>query len=182
MLSSSIRNPSIRKVRPGTVAGLALALLATVLLGCEEAPPLGRTDVGQRLDTAAVRTAILGTMDVQVEAWNAGDVEAFMEGYARTDSLRFASGGNVRRGWQAALDGYRRRYPDREAMGTLRFDSLDVRPLSPRHALVFGRWHLQRADDAPNGLFTLLFERRAGANGETAWRIVHDHTSTATGP
>lgn len=118
--------------------------------------------------------AIRAVLDAQVAAWNRGSLRGFMEGYARTDSLRFVSGGNVRMGWQAALDGYERGYPDAEAMGTLRFDSLDVQVLAPDWAVVFGRWRLQRADDAPNGLFTLLFHRRP-----EGWRIVHDHTSSA---
>lgn len=118
-------------------------------------------------------TAIRAVLDAQVEAWNQGSVRAFMDGYARTDSLRFASGGTVRRGWQAALDGYERGYPDAAAMGTLRFDSLDVQVLAPEWAVVFGRWHLQRAEDAPNGLFTLIFNKRPDG-----WRIVHDHTSS----
>ncbi len=117
--------------------------------------------------------AIRAVLDAQVAAWNRGSVRAFMDGYARTDSLRFASGGNVRTGWQTTLEGYERSYPDAAAMGTLRFDSLDVRVLSPQWAEVFGRWRLERADDAPNGLFTLLFEKRA-----EGWRIVHDHTSS----
>lgn len=118
--------------------------------------------------------AIRAVLGAQVEAWNRGSVRAFMEGYVQTDSLRFASGGNVRTGWQTTLDAYERGYPDGAAMGTLRFDSLDVQVLAPRWAVVFGRWRLDRAEDAPNGLFTLLFEKRP-----EGWRIVHDHTSSS---
>lgn len=118
--------------------------------------------------------AIRAVLDAQVAAWNQGSLRGFMDGYAQTDSLRFASGGTVRRGWRAALDGYERGYPNVEAMGTLRFDSLDVQVLAPAWAVVFGRWHLQRAEDAPSGLFTLVFHRRP-----EGWRIVHDHTSAA---
>jgi ketosteroid isomerase-like protein len=147
-------------------------LLLTLGLGlgaCGSAPPaaLSERDPGA---TEAIRAVL----DAQVAAWNRGSLRGFMDGYARTDSLRFASGGTVRRGWQAALDGYVRGYPDKEAMGTLRFDSLDVQVLSPSWAVVFGRWRLQRAADAPNGLFTLLFHKRPDG-----WRIVHDHTSAA---
>ena len=41
----------------------------------------------------------------------------------------------------------------------------------------FGRWRLERAQDAPSGLFTLLFRRTSAG-----WRIVHDHTSAAELP
>lgn len=118
--------------------------------------------------------AVHAVLAAQVAAWNEGSLRGFMDGYARTDTLRFASGGSVRRGWQAALSGYERGYPDRSAMGTLRFDSLDVLGIAPDWAVVFGRWRLEREADAPNGLFTLVLNRRP-----EGWRIVHDHTSSA---
>lgn len=125
-------------------------------------------------DDETARAAIRAVLHAQVDAWNRGEVEAFMEGYARTDSLRFASGGTVHRGWEAALARYRRAYPDRAAMGTLAFRQLDIRVLTSSTALVFGAWQLTRADDAPHGLFTLVFRRYP-----EGWRIVHDHTSSA---
>jgi ketosteroid isomerase-like protein len=146
----------------------ALLAAAAALGACASTSP-----EGAGTDGPASERAIRAVLDAQVDAWNRGSVRGFMEGYARTDSLRFASGGTVRRGWQAALDGYERGYPDADAMGTLRFDSLDVRVIAPEWAVVFGRWRLQRAEDAPNGLFTLLFHQRA-----EGWRIVHDHTSS----
>ncbi len=148
----------------------APALLALLVAGCAALNPEPRALPEATPDADAIR-AVLGA---QVDAWNAGSVRGFMEGYAQTDSLRFASGGNVRAGWQAALDAYERGYPDRAAMGTLRFDSLDVRLLAPTWAVVFGQWHLQREDDEPNGLFTLLFQKRP-----EGWRVLHDHTSSS---
>ena len=145
-----------------------LVTLAAALAGCAASGP----SVGR--DAAADEAAIRAVLAAQQDAWNAGSVRAFMDGYAQTDSLRFASGGNVRLGWQATLEAYERGYPDRSAMGTLAFSDLDVRVLSPGWAVVFGRWRLDRADDAPSGLFTLLFERRP-----EGWRVVHDHTSSA---
>lgn len=127
----------------------------------------------------AARAAIRAVLDGQVAAWNRGDVPGFMEGYWRSDSLRFASGGTIRRGWQATLDGYRRGYPDRAAMGTLAFADLDVAVLAPDAAQVFGRWALTRdaAHPPASGLFTLTFRRFA-----EGWRIVADHTSSASSP
>ena len=110
----------------------------------------------------------------QAEAWNKGDIDAFMEGYAKIAGLRFASGGTVTYGWQETLDRYKERYPDRAAMGTLQFSGLDITILSPDAALVFGRWRLKTAKGEPNGLFTLLFRKTA-----VGWRIIADHTSAA---
>lgn len=101
-----------------------------------------------------------------------------MEGYARTDSLRFASGSTVQRGWKTTLERYYRRYPDRSAMGTLAFTDLEIKLLSPQWAMAFGAWHLQREGDYEDvgGLFTLILQH----NDATGWQILYDHTSTET--
>ncbi len=112
----------------------------------------------------------------QAAAWNRGDIDAFMEGYAKTAELRFASGAVVTRGWQETLARYKKRYADRAAMGTLTFSDLDVTTLAPDAALVFGHWRLKNDKGEPNGLFTLLFRKT-----DAGWRIVADHTSAAGG-
>ena len=83
----------------------------------------------------------------------------------------------VERGWQAVRDRYRRRYPDRAAMGHLTFSNLEITVLAPRAALVFGRWRLQRAKDHPGGVFTLVFRKFP-----EGWKIINDHTSVVVGP
>jgi ketosteroid isomerase-like protein len=118
--------------------------------------------------------AIRKILQVQADAWNRGDIDAFMQTYAQVDSLRFASGGNVTYGWQPTLERYKQRYPDRAAMGTLAFSELTVTELAADAALVFGHWQLMRAHDAPHGLFTLLVRRTPGG-----WKIFADHTSSA---
>lgn len=163
---------------PKRISRAAVWLLAGALLAAAGCAGEEESAGGAPEARAAVR-AIRRVLDAQVAAWNRGDIEDFMQGYAHTDSLRFASGGEVRLGWQAALSSYRTGYPDREAMGTLAFSDLDIEVLSADRALVFGRWRLQRAADTPHGLFTLIFARRPTAAGDTAWRIVHDHTSAA---
>ena len=110
----------------------------------------------------------------QAQAWNDGDIPKFMEYYWKSDQLTFSSGGKTTRGWAATLASYQRRYATREKMGRLRFDHLEIIPLGAVAALVLGRWHLQRADDAPHGNFSLVFRRI-----DNQWRIVHDHTSLA---
>jgi len=110
----------------------------------------------------------------QQEAWNRGDIDGFMNGYARSPSTVFVSGDEVRRGWETVRDRYRQKYSDHEKMGTLIFSDVDITPLSADAAVVLGRWRLKRANDEPHGRFTLVFKRLA-----EGWRIVHDHTSAA---
>ena len=117
-------------------------------------------------------SAIHEVLQMQQDAWNAGDIETFMQGYLNSDSLRFAGAGGEIRGWQSTLERYQRVYPDRAAMGTLTFDLREIRILGDKHAMVFGAYALDRENDQPTGLFTLILEYT-----EEGWRIVHDHTS-----
>ena len=117
---------------------------------------------------------IQSVVTAQQDAWNRGDIEAFMNGYARSASTVFVSEDEVERGWETVRDRYRVKYSDRAKMGTLSFSELEVTMLSPDAAVVLGRWRLKRANDEPHGRFTLIFKRLP-----EGWRIVHDHTSAA---
>jgi beta-aspartyl-peptidase (threonine type) len=125
-------------------------------------------------DAAAGIKAVLG---VQAEAWNAGDIDRFMDYYWKSDELTFSAGGQTTRGWQNTLDRYRQRYPTIEKMGRLSFDQLEIQPLGDAAALVLGRWHLARDSDALDGNFSLIVRKMDGR-----WLIVHDHTSRAEKP
>ncbi len=119
-------------------------------------------------------------LESQQQAWNRGDVDAFMNGYAHgrrqsgSDSTVFVSEDKVTRGWQTVRDRYKKKYSDRAKMGTLAFSDLEITPLGNDAAVVLGRWKLKRAQDQPHGCFTLIFRRTS-----EGWRIVHDHTSAA---
>jgi ketosteroid isomerase-like protein len=117
---------------------------------------------------------IQSVLSAQQNAWNRGDIDAFMNGYARLGSTVFVSEDEVRRGWETVRDRYRIRYSDRGKMGTLSFSDIEVTMLSPDAAVVLGLWRLKRANDEPHGRFTLIFKRLP-----EGWRIVHDHTSAA---
>ena len=117
---------------------------------------------------------IQSVLTAQQDAWNRGDIDAFMNGYARSASTVFVSQDEVSRGWETVRDRYRVKYSDRTKMGTLSFSEIEVTMLSPNAAVVLGRWRLKRINDEPHGRFTLIFKRLP-----EGWRIVHDHTSAA---
>lgn len=123
-------------------------------------------------DTTAVEKNILWIMNDQQQAWNEGDVEAFMQGYWHSDSLMFIGSKGLNYGWQTTVDNYKESYPDKDAMGELRFDVADVRVLGGAHAYVIGKWTLFRTADTLSGHYTLLWQE---INGE--WKIVADHSS-----
>jgi ketosteroid isomerase-like protein len=132
----------------------------------------GATEItqGRSKDEAEIREV----MSAQTAAWNRGDIDGFMNGYARSGATEFTSGDKLTRGWQTVRDRYKKKYDDREKMGMLTFSELKITHLCGDAALVIGRWKLVRKGDKPHGRFTLLFRRTPAG-----WRIVHDHTSAA---
>lgn len=145
-------------------AALLLALL----------PLLVAAQVPSKTRTSRSIASIRAVLDAQSAAWNRGDVEGYMNGYARSPKTVMVSGDNVTRGWQTVLDRYKRNYNSREKMGTLTFSDLEYKLMGYDTALVIGRWHLKRTSDEPHGRFTLIFKRT-----KEGWRIIHDHTSSA---
>ena len=117
---------------------------------------------------------IQSVLTAQQDAWNHGDIDAFMNGYARSALTVFVSQDEVSRGWETVRDRYRVKYSDRTKMGTLNFFDIQVTMLSLDAAVVLGRWRLKRTNDEPHGRFTLIFKHLP-----EGWRIVHDHTSGA---
>jgi ketosteroid isomerase-like protein len=127
---------------------------------------------GERDQVVAIRAVLRA----QEAAWNRGDIDGFMSGYARARSTIFVSEDKVMRGWETVRERYCKKYSDRAKMGVLTFSDLEITPLARDVAVVLGRWQLKRLRDQPHGRFTLIF--RLTNNG---WRIVHDHTSAAAG-
>lgn len=125
----------------------------------------------------ADRHAIEAVLEQQREAWNAGDVERFMDGYQRSPEIIFTSGGKIRRGFEATLASYRERYADDDAMGQLAFSEIEIEDLGGDAAVVLGHFELTDTPHAGRGVFTLVFVR-----SDANWRIVHDHSSVEVEP
>lgn len=166
---------------------VAVFLLPFVLSAQTIAPdkssprPQGRTNTSQLEETPADQRADLeeGIKHVllsQVEAWNHGKLEAFMQGYWHSPDLTFFSGATETHGWEPTLARYHQRYQaEGKEMGKLEFQKLNIDLLSRRSSVVTGQWQLTMSDGKqPHGLFTLIFKRLP-----VGWRIVHDHTSAA---
>jgi ketosteroid isomerase-like protein len=111
-------------------------------------------------------------LDAQSTAWNRGDIEGFMKGYWKNDSLMFIGKSGITYGWSNTLNNYKINYPDAAAMGKLSFTIISVKNLSPEYFHVIGKWQLQRSADNPEGYFTLLFRKIKGQ-----WFIIADHSS-----
>lgn len=115
---------------------------------------------------------IRSILDQQTTAWNRGDLEAFMKGYWKSDSLMYIGKSGVTYGYDRTLDSYRRNYGDTARMGKLKFDLVQVKRLSHRYYYVVGKWSLKRSAGDVGGHYTLLIKKINGA-----WVIVSDHSS-----
>jgi len=123
--------------------------------------------------TGKDRQIILNILDTQTKAWNNGDVEKFMNGYWVSDSLMYIGKSGVKYGYQATLDSYRKNYPDKATMGTLKFDIIKVNFIAKDACFVVGKWHLTRPEKGDiGGHYTLLWRKIKGQ-----WVIVADHSS-----
>ncbi len=122
----------------------------------------------------AASSAIQKVIEEQQQAWNRGDLEAFMAGYWNSPELTFFSGAHESKGWQAALDRYKKTYQSAgHEMGRLEFSNLRIEMLGPKAAFARGEFHLTMSDrKTPHGLFTLIFRKLPDG-----WKIVHDHSA-----
>jgi len=110
-------------------------------------------------------------MSAQVLAWNKGDINGFMSFYWRSDSLKFIGSKGVTYGWQKTLDNYIKNYPDKTAMGILKFTIIESSQLSNASIYIIGKWELEK-EKPVGGHFTLLWKKI-----DNKWVIVADHTS-----
>jgi len=121
---------------------------------------------------SADEKAIRQSMNEQLAAWNAGDIDRFMGTYWQSDSLMFIGKSGVTYGWQATKESYIKGYPDTAAMGKLDFNIIQVKRLSVLYFHVVGKWHLKRSAGDLSGHFTLLFKKI-----KDKWVIISDHSS-----
>jgi ketosteroid isomerase-like protein len=124
--------------------------------------------VAQPKDEKEIRNVLA----LQDEAWNKGDIEAFMQGYWKNDSLMFIGKSGITYGWQKTMDNYKKGYPDTAAMGKLRFELVQFKKLSAENYFVVGKWFLTRSIGNVMGSFTLLLRKI-----KSKWVIIADHSS-----
>jgi hypothetical protein len=108
----------------------------------------------------------------QAEAWNNGDINQFMQAYWQSPELLFLGSSGPTYGWDATLDRYQRKYPDKQAMGNLRFDIQKITERSKKIYTVVGMYMLDRKGLVDlDGYFVLLVQKIGNQ-----WLIVADST------
>lgn len=143
-------------------------LFAAIFVICTPTAP------AQGAAKSSEATAIITMLNRTAVDWNRGDLDAFARGYKNSPDILFM-GQTIRRGYDQMLAGYRKSFPNREAMGTLTFTNLEVQPLDEHFATVTGRFHLERTTAGggnAGGYFLLVVEKTP-----TGWKIVRDDTT-----
>lgn len=160
--------PQPRRSFAGMLGILLLASLATG--GCAPASTARAVQPAVSPEQEIVRE-----LQLSADRWNAGDLEGFLRPYLESPTTTFVGSSGLIRGKDAIRGVYRDSYfrtgsPNQ----TLRFGSIEVRPLADDHALALGRYQLFDAAGArvAEGAFSLVFTRTADG-----WRIIHDHSS-----
>ena len=141
---------------------IVIFISALFIASCHDTKPMQSDAVGQ----------IQRVMDQQQEAWNRGDLEVYMNGYWKSDSLRFIGKRGITYGWQPTLDNYKKGYPNADAMGRLQFSNLSMELTGDSSAYVIGKWQLYRTTDTLSGHYSLLWKCM-----DNQWLIVADHSS-----
>ncbi|MEQ9425239.1 MAG: DUF4440 domain-containing protein [Cyclobacteriaceae bacterium] len=114
---------------------------------------------------------VLKVLDDQTVCWNKADIDCFMEGYWKSDSLMFVGSKGITYGWQGTLDRYKKSYPDSESMGKLRFEIMEANPMGMDVYFVVGKFFLSRTIGDLDGIFTLIFRTI-----DNKWVIAADQT------
>lgn len=115
------------------------------------------------------KNAILSVMKAQEVAWSNNDLEGFMQGYWKSDSLKFYGASGLTKGWQQTLNNYKKGYPTKEHSGTLTFKINDISKIENNSYWVMGTYFLKRKVGDANGVFMIIFKK---INGQ--WKIVAD--------
>ena len=118
------------------------------------------------------KEAILAVLKAQRLAWSDHNMEEFMEGYWKSDSLKFYGSNGVTYGWDNTLDRYKQAYPTPDHTGILSFKINAISKITDEAYYVMGEYHLKRTVGNATGIFMIIFKRIDGA-----WKIIADTSS-----
>jgi len=118
------------------------------------------------------KEAIKSLLEVQRQAWNNYDIEGFMEGYWKSEDLKFYGSNGVTYGWDNTLERYKKAYPTKEHFGTLEFVLNEISIIDKGSYYVMGEYHLKRTIGNADGIFMIILKKIKGE-----WKIIADTSS-----
>lgn len=149
---------------------LLYSLLITLLFtSCISVKADINSTAEESTDYELAEASIRLVLEKQVTAWNKHDLEGFMDGYWKSDQLKFYGASGLTLGWDQTLANYKKRYPTKRESGTLNFVINDISIIEGNNYWVMGEYHLKREIGDAEGIFIIIFKQ---INGE--WKIVAD--------
>ncbi|EZH75055.1 hypothetical protein ATO12_10035 [Aquimarina atlantica] len=122
-----------------------------------------------KVDEKADKQQIIKVLKAQEQAWSNHDLEGYMQGYWKSDSLKFYGSRGLTYGWDNTLANYKKGYPTKAHTGTLNFVISDISRIDGESYFVMGEYHLVRSVGNADGTFMIIFKK---INGN--WKIVAD--------
>lgn len=115
---------------------------------------------------------IIDVLTSQQKAWNDGNLDGFLASYWNSDTLRMVTPKGITYGWDKIKQNYLKGYPDKDAMGQLEFEIVNVDLINDANAMVTGKWLVKQDKKFKGGYFTLVMRKI-----KDRWLIIADHTS-----
>ncbi len=126
-------------------------------------------NIASSTDTVSAEAGIRLVLEQQEKAWNNHDLEGFMQGYWKSDKLKFYGSNGLTLGWDKTLANYKKGYPSKAESGTLNFVINDISKIENDSYWVMGEYHLKRDIGDANGVFMIIFKLI-----DNEWKIIAD--------
>jgi uncharacterized protein (TIGR02246 family) len=115
---------------------------------------------------------IYDQMMKMVDAWNRHDLDAYLDGFLHSDDILMVVDGETIRGWDLLSKAFHSGYPNRDEMGTVIFDRVQVQMLSPDLGFVLIWYSIAFPKKKQFGTDTVIVKKVA-----EGWREMISHTS-----
>ncbi len=124
-------------------------------------------------DSAQIRREVLAVLVHGADAWNAGNLDAFLSDYLPDSETTFITRTGALHGIAAIRGVYAARFAPGAQRDSLHFQSVEVDVLGPDLVNTIAWYVLMRGDSVTARGPTSLVMRRVSGR----WRIIHDHSS-----
>lgn len=148
-------------------------LLSVAALAAGSSPLAGQAH-DQLYTASRLQLDVTKVLLKQESAWNKGDLDTYLSHYKNAEDTEAILSGPTR-GISNIRFAFHQSFPSKESMGQLQQTEINVRALGEEHALVTGRYHLQRPRKSggdTDGMFVEVLEK----NGDV-WQVVFSETA-----
>jgi len=115
---------------------------------------------------------IYDQMMKMLDAWNRHDLDAYLDGFLHSDDIVLVVDGETIRGWDLLSKAFHSGYPNREEMGTVFFDRVQVQMLGPDLGFVLIWYSIAFPKKKQFGTDTIIVKKIT-----EGWREMISHTS-----